>query len=254
VKGIGPKRLALIREGWKESMGVRSIMVFLQSYGIGTSRAIRIYKTYGDTAIDQVRANPYQLSTDIWGIGFKIADELALKIGIARDAPKRIQAAVRHVLQEASGQGHLVGLASGQCLGGHFDEGKQVEGFEEVQHAGFHSGSVGFIETERRGQVPEDGFLGEERRKIGKKGDASARLEIVPIERDVVEVDRTVVRSGNPGQQPEQRGFPGAVRTEDGNDLSRLQRQGDLTQRGGGTVSLGDAAKFDPHRFTVGRL
>ena len=107
VKGIGPKRLALIRDGWAESKGVRAIMVFLQSYGLGTARAVRIYKTYGDTAIDQVRANPYRLSTDIWGIGFKIADDLALRIGVAKDSPVRVRAAVQYVLKEATGHGHV---------------------------------------------------------------------------------------------------------------------------------------------------
>jgi exodeoxyribonuclease V alpha subunit len=107
VKGIGPKRLARIREGWAESRAVRAIMVFLQSYGIGTARAVRIYKTYGETAIDQVRSNPYRLSSDIWGVGFKTADELALKIGIDKNSPVRARAAVQYVLKDASGQGHV---------------------------------------------------------------------------------------------------------------------------------------------------
>lgn len=107
VKGLGPKRIARIREGWKEQQGVRAIMVFLQSYGLGTARATRIYKTYGDTAIEQVRANPYRLSTDIWGVGFRTADELAQKLGIPRDSPLRAKAAVRHCLQEAATQGHV---------------------------------------------------------------------------------------------------------------------------------------------------
>lgn len=110
VKGIGPKRIGQIRDGWKESQGVRSIMVFLQSYGIGTARAVRIYKQYGENAIALVRANPYRLSTDIWGVGFRTADELALRLGIPRDAPQRAQAAVRHVLQEAAGTKGHVGL------------------------------------------------------------------------------------------------------------------------------------------------
>jgi exodeoxyribonuclease V alpha subunit len=107
VKGLGPKRIARIREGWKEQQGVRAIMVFLQSYGLGTARATRIYKTYGDTAIEQVRANPYRLSTDIWGVGFRTADELAQQLGIPRDSPLRAKAAVRHCLQEAASQGHV---------------------------------------------------------------------------------------------------------------------------------------------------
>ena len=107
VKGIGPKRLKLIREGWEEQKHVRGIMVFLTSYGIGTARAIKIFKMYGEQAIEMVKANPYRLSTDIWGIGFQTADELAIKLGLPRDSPHRAQAAVRHVLKQASSDGHV---------------------------------------------------------------------------------------------------------------------------------------------------
>lgn len=107
VKGIGPKRIELIRESWKQNQAVHKIMTFLQSFGIGTARAVRIYKQYGENAIEQVRQNPYRLSTDIWGVGFRTADELALKLGIPRDSPKRAQAAVRHVLSEGSANGHV---------------------------------------------------------------------------------------------------------------------------------------------------
>lgn len=107
VKGLGPKRIERIRTSWAEQKHVRAIMVFLQSYGIGTARAVRIYKTYGENAIDLVRSNPYRLSSDIWGVGFRTADELAQQLGIPRDSPLRARAAVRHVLQEASGNGHV---------------------------------------------------------------------------------------------------------------------------------------------------
>ena len=107
VKGIGPKLVEKIRTSWREQQGVRSIMVFLHSYGIGTARAVRIFRQYGENAIEMVRANPYRLSTDIWGVGFRTADELALKLGLPRDSPYRAQAAVRHVLSEAQGDGHV---------------------------------------------------------------------------------------------------------------------------------------------------
>jgi exodeoxyribonuclease V alpha subunit len=107
VKGIGPKLIEKIRTSWREQQAVRSIMVFLHSYGIGTARAVRIYRQYGENAIEMVRANPYRLSTDIWGVGFQTADELALKLGLPRDSPFRAQAAVRHVLQSAQGDGHV---------------------------------------------------------------------------------------------------------------------------------------------------
>jgi exodeoxyribonuclease V alpha subunit len=107
VKGIGPKMIEKIRKSWEEQRESRKIMVFLQSHGIGTARAVRIYKTYGDQAIELIKANPYRLSADIWGIGFATADELAKKLGIPPDSPYRAQAAVRHVLSEASGDGHV---------------------------------------------------------------------------------------------------------------------------------------------------
>jgi exodeoxyribonuclease V alpha subunit len=107
VKGIGAKRIELIRKSWEEVKGVRAVMVFLHSYGVGTARAVKIYKQYGDGAIETVRQNPYRLSTDIWGIGFRTADEIALKLGIPRDSPHRAQAAVRHVLSEGASNGHV---------------------------------------------------------------------------------------------------------------------------------------------------
>src|SRR6478672_8743829 len=107
VKGIGPQRLERIRQSWQEQKGVRSIMVFLQSYGIGTARAIRIYKQYGDSAIDLVKSNPYRLTTDIWGVGFKTADELATRLGLPKDSPLRARAAVCYILQDMSARGHV---------------------------------------------------------------------------------------------------------------------------------------------------
>src|SRR5205823_2006784 len=107
VKGIGVKRIQRIRQSWQEQKAVRSIMVFLQSYGIGTARAVRIYKTYGEQAIDIVRQNPYRLATDIWGVGFQTADQLALNLGLDRNSPLRAQAAVRYILQKFSNEGHV---------------------------------------------------------------------------------------------------------------------------------------------------
>src|SRR5262249_43096638 len=107
VKGIGPARIARIRDSWREQKAVRRIIVFLQSHGLGTARAVRIYKTYGDQAIEVVRENPYRLATDIWGVGFQTADQLALRMGMDRNSPQRAQAAVRYVLTEFSEKGHV---------------------------------------------------------------------------------------------------------------------------------------------------
>jgi exodeoxyribonuclease V alpha subunit len=106
VKGIGSQRIQRIREGWREQKAVRAIMMFLQGHEVGTSRAVRIYKTYGEQAIEQVRANPYRLATDIWGIGFQTADKLAARLGIDPTSPLRAQAALRYMLQRLSDEGH----------------------------------------------------------------------------------------------------------------------------------------------------
>jgi exodeoxyribonuclease V alpha subunit len=106
VKGIGPRRVQRIRDSWQQQKGVRAIMVFLQSHGVGTARALRIYKTYGEKALDLVRENPYRLATDVWGIGFQSADQLAQRLGIERASPLRARAAVRFVLHELSHDGH----------------------------------------------------------------------------------------------------------------------------------------------------
>lgn len=119
LPGIGPKRMERVTSAWAEQKVIREIMVFLQSHGLGTARAVRIFKTYGDEAIIKVTENPYRLALDIHGIGFKTADTLAQKLGIAPDSLIRAQAGVRHVLQELSGEGHcacergrLIDLAS----------------------------------------------------------------------------------------------------------------------------------------------
>jgi exodeoxyribonuclease V alpha subunit len=107
VKGIGPRRIQRIRESWKQQKSVRDIMVFLQSHGIGMARALRIYRTYGERAVDKVREDPYRLASDIAGIGFQTADELAQRLGLDPQSLPRARAALRFVLQEASGEGHV---------------------------------------------------------------------------------------------------------------------------------------------------
>ncbi len=106
LPGIGRVRMQAVIDGWSEQKSIREIMVFLQSYGVGTGRAVRIYKTYGSDAIDKVRENPYQLALDIHGIGFKTADTIAQKLGIASNSLIRAQAGARHALQELASQGH----------------------------------------------------------------------------------------------------------------------------------------------------
>lgn len=106
VKGIGKVRREKITTAWEEQKAVREIMVFLHSHGVGTSRAFRIYKTYGNQAIEKVQENPYCLARDIWGIGFKTADQVASSLGIEPHSDIRARAGIEYVLQELTEEGH----------------------------------------------------------------------------------------------------------------------------------------------------
>ena len=107
VPGIGPSRARAIRQAWSAQREVRKVMVFLQGYGVSPAFAARIYKRYGAAAIARVRENPYRLAFDVWGIGFLSADKLAAALGVARDAPARAEAGVRHVLDDHGSSGHV---------------------------------------------------------------------------------------------------------------------------------------------------
>ena len=106
VPGIGPKRVERITSGWAEQKTIREIMVFLQSHGVSTSRAVRIFKTYGADAVPLISRNPYRLARDLRGIGFKSADQIAHNLGISPTSPVRARAGLSYVLQEAISNGH----------------------------------------------------------------------------------------------------------------------------------------------------
>lgn len=106
VEGVGKKRRQEIRESWMKQKAVHEIMVFLHERGISTSRALRIYKTYGDKSLEVLKTNPYQLAVDIHGVGFKTADEIAANMGIAKESSQRLQAGLIYTLDQAAGAGH----------------------------------------------------------------------------------------------------------------------------------------------------
>ncbi len=106
VEGIGERRRKLIKESWTEQRDVREIMIFLQSHGIGTAKASRIYRQYGADAIAVVKRNPYRLCEEVWGIGFKTADAIALSVGIPHDSEVRARAGLIYTLQTESDEGH----------------------------------------------------------------------------------------------------------------------------------------------------
>lgn len=106
VKGIGVGRKDKIVAGWAAQKVIKDIMLFLHDNGVSTSRATRIYKTYGDDAVAKVRANPYQLAHDIRGIGFLSADQIAQRLGWGKESAERIDAGLSHALWEATNDGH----------------------------------------------------------------------------------------------------------------------------------------------------
>jgi exodeoxyribonuclease V alpha subunit len=106
VDGIGPVRAGRITAAWAEQKIVREIMVFLHSHGVGTARAVRIYKTYGADAVQVMTENPYRLARDIRGIGFKTADAIAIRLGIEKTAMIRVRAGISYALTEAMDEGH----------------------------------------------------------------------------------------------------------------------------------------------------
>ena len=115
VTGIGPMRAARIIAGWAEQKVIREIMLFLHSNGVSTSRAVRIYKTYGGDAVQLISENPYRLARDIRGIGFRTADQIAAKLGIEKTALIRVRAGISFALAEAMDDGHC-GLPADEII------------------------------------------------------------------------------------------------------------------------------------------
>jgi exodeoxyribonuclease V alpha subunit len=107
VSGVGAKRVAVITQSWAAQKQIKEVMLFLQSYGISTGLAVKIYKAYGDAALGVVRKEPYRLARDIFGIGFLTADKIARALGMKVDDPARMDAGVRHVLGTFTNDGHV---------------------------------------------------------------------------------------------------------------------------------------------------
>ena len=106
VPGIAQKRVQLIQVTWEAQKSIKTVMLFLQTHGVSTTYAVKIFKQYGDEAIAIVSQNPYRLTVDIYGIGFVIADEIARSLGIAADSEYRYRSGMLHVLGEAAEEGH----------------------------------------------------------------------------------------------------------------------------------------------------
>jgi exodeoxyribonuclease V alpha subunit len=107
VGGVGEKRVTSIVNAWQEQKEVSRVMVFLRSKDVSTSYAVKIFKTYGNQAIEKIQENPYRLVDDIWGIGFKTADQIAIKMGVELLSPARIKAGILFTVAQATDNGHL---------------------------------------------------------------------------------------------------------------------------------------------------
>ncbi|WP_406462472.1 ATP-dependent RecD-like DNA helicase [Streptomyces sp. NBC_00111] len=106
VPGLGPKRTKMIAAAWEEQKAIKEVMVFLQTVGVSTSIAVRIYKKYEDASISVVKNQPYRLAADVWGIGFLTADRIAQAVGIPHDSPERVKAGLQYALSQSTDQGH----------------------------------------------------------------------------------------------------------------------------------------------------
>ena len=107
VEGIGRKRVQMIAESWERQKEIKNVMLFLQAHGVSTSFAAKIYKQYGNESISIVKENPYRLADDIWGIGFKTADQIAEKLGFEKNSFVRLRSGMMYTLSELSNDGHV---------------------------------------------------------------------------------------------------------------------------------------------------
>jgi len=112
VGGVGAVKLKEIRRSWAEHQDIRDLIMFLQEHGVSTSLATKIYRQYGDRSFTVLKTNPYQLSLDIWGVGFKTADQIALKLGMDPASLERVKAYILYILEKDNEQGHVFSIAA----------------------------------------------------------------------------------------------------------------------------------------------
>ena len=107
VPGIGRKKVDKIAESWERQKEIKNVMLFLQDHGVSTAFAAKIYRQYGNESISKVKENPFRLADDIWGIGFKTADSIAMKLGIGKEAFIRLRSGIMYTLSELADEGHV---------------------------------------------------------------------------------------------------------------------------------------------------
>jgi len=112
VEGVGAVKLGEIKRSWEEHQDIRDLIIFLQQHNVSTSLATKIYRHYGQKSYHVLKANPYQLCLDIWGIGFKTADQIALKLGMDPASLERARAFLLYLLEKDNEQGHVFSFES----------------------------------------------------------------------------------------------------------------------------------------------
>ncbi|MFQ5843044.1 MAG: helix-hairpin-helix domain-containing protein, partial [Thermodesulfobacteriota bacterium] len=132
VEGIGKERAQGVREAWLAQRGIRDVMIFLQGHGVSAAYAAKIYQQYGSQAAGVVKENPYRLATEVVGIGFKMADQIAQNLGIDPQSPLRAQAGILYLLKELSSEGHICYPQEGEVGNerGLIERGQEILGLE----------------------------------------------------------------------------------------------------------------------------
>lgn len=223
LPGIGKRKLASIVASWAEHKAMRDVMVFLQSHGIGAARALKIYRTYGEETVLLVQSDPYRLSRDIQGVGFRTADAIARSMGVAEHDPSRARAGITFALRELSAGGHcrvpeamliasaekLLGIPEpllGEAITSELEAGRLVtvvaEGsrFFYLEHLWkAELGTAGHIARILDGKLPWGGL---DREKALQTAEARAGVELSASQRAAVEqalCNKLLVITGGPG-------------------------------------------------------
>lgn len=182
VGGVGRKRVSLIVGGWVEKKAIKEVMIFLQGHGVSAGLAGKIYKRYGDSAVETVQRNPYRLFEDIYGIGFLTADRIGRALGIAEDAPQRIAAGVEFALNRARDEGHV-----------YLPSGELIASAEELLKVGAEKVAAGLLHLKGADRIKLAAGPGEEAEALhwavaGIYGPSDSQpMPLMPVDRDANE-------------------------------------------------------------------
>lgn len=206
VDGIGPARAEAIAAAWQEQHELQEVMVFLRGHGVSAAFAGRIYKRYGKDAVGVVRQNPYRLAIEVWGIGFRTADAIARSLGMATDAPERLEAGLLHVLGELEDEGHC-----------HAPEGHAIQTAAELL------GVAAELLAPAVSRLLLSGLV--VREQLGRRGPCLSRTAMRETERAAAEALATLARTPPRPLSVELETFLAEYEREQGIELAAEQRR-----------------------------